>query len=76
MIPQYDEASREIESLKNVSIILVMAAAVLEAGSLVSVIGWRVLEYWLPIPVSLISYLTLKFGPLKKRSRKHNAKLT
>ena len=36
VIPQYDEASREIESLKNVSIILVMAAAVLEAGSLVS----------------------------------------
>lgn len=33
--------------------------------ALIGVIGWRILEYWLPIPVSVVSYLTLKFDVLK-----------
>lgn len=36
------------------------------AIALIAVIGWRILEFWLPIPVSLISYVTLKLGALKK----------
>jgi hypothetical protein len=35
------------------------------ALALISVIGWRILEFWIPIPVSLVSYLTLRFGVLK-----------
>lgn len=36
VIPQYDEASREIASLKNVSFALVIVAALLELGSLIA----------------------------------------
>lgn len=36
-------------------------------AALIAVVAWRVLEYWLPIPISLIiSYLTLRFGPFRK----------
>jgi hypothetical protein len=32
------------------------------AVALIAVVGWRLFEYWLPIPFSAISYLTLKLG--------------
>lgn len=35
--------------------------------ALIAVIGWRILEFWLPIPVSLISYVTLRLGVLNRR---------
>ena len=34
--------------------------------ALVGVVGWRVLEFWLPIPVSLVSYISLKISKFKK----------
>lgn len=34
--------------------------------ALVAVIGWRLLEYWLPIPLALLSYLSLRLGVLRR----------
>jgi uncharacterized protein (TIRG00374 family) len=35
------------------------------AVAVLGVIGWRLLEYWMPIPMSLIAYISLKLGPLR-----------
>jgi uncharacterized protein (TIRG00374 family) len=35
------------------------------ATALVAVIGWRLLEYWLPIPLAMLSYLSLRLGVLR-----------
>jgi uncharacterized protein (TIRG00374 family) len=38
------------------------------AGTAVlAVIGWRVLEYWLPIPISGVAYLSLRFSRARRR---------
>ena len=34
--------------------------------ALLGVIGWRLLEFWLPLPVAVISYGSLRFGPLRR----------
>jgi len=34
--------------------------------AVLGVIGWRVLEYWMPIPLSLAAYTSLRLGPLRK----------
>ena len=31
------------------------------APALVAVLGWRFLQFWLPIPVAAITYLSLRF---------------
>jgi uncharacterized protein (TIRG00374 family) len=36
-----------------------------DSTALVAVIGWRLLEYWLPIPLALLSYLSLRLGVLR-----------
>jgi uncharacterized protein (TIRG00374 family) len=40
------------------------------AVAVLAVIGWRLLEYWMPIPLSVFAYSTLRFGPLKRAQRK------
>jgi len=37
--------------------------------AVLGVIGWRLLEYWLPIPLSLVAYSSLRLGPLRARER-------
>lgn len=34
--------------------------------ALLGVIGWRLIEYWLPLPVAVLSYGSLRFGPLRR----------
>jgi uncharacterized protein (TIRG00374 family) len=34
--------------------------------ALLGVVGWRLLEYWMPIPLSLVAYSSLRLGPLRK----------
>jgi uncharacterized protein (TIRG00374 family) len=38
--------------------------------AVLGVIGWRLLEYWMPIPLSLVAYTSLRLGPLRTRKRK------
>jgi uncharacterized protein (TIRG00374 family) len=40
------------------------------AIALIAVVGWRLFEYWLPIPFSAVSYLTLKFGVFRRLSKR------
>jgi uncharacterized protein (TIRG00374 family) len=42
--------------------------------AIIAVVGWRLFEYWMPIPASLVSYLTLHFGVLR-RNLKHRMKI-
>ena len=37
------------------------------ATALLAVVGWRVLEFWLPIPLGLAAYLSLRLGVLRRR---------
>jgi len=39
--------------------------------AVLGVIGWRLLEYWMPLPLSLVAYTSLRLGPLRplKRNR-------
>lgn len=37
--------------------------------ALISVVGWRLFEYWLPIPFSAVSYLSLKFGVFRRLAK-------
>ncbi|MCU1415069.1 MAG: hypothetical protein JWN80_2409 [Microbacteriaceae bacterium] len=32
------------------------------------VVAWRLVEFWMPIPVSLIAYGSLRFGPLRRHT--------
>jgi uncharacterized protein (TIRG00374 family) len=34
--------------------------------AVIGVIGWRLLEFWMPIPLSAIAYGSLRAGPLRK----------
>ena len=34
--------------------------------ALVGVIGWRLLEFWMPIPLSALAYLSLRLGALRR----------
>ncbi|MEB0202175.1 YbhN family protein [Cryobacterium sp. 5I3] len=37
------------------------------ATALLAVVGWRVLEFWLPIPLGLAAYVSLRLGVLRRR---------
>jgi uncharacterized protein (TIRG00374 family) len=37
--------------------------------ALLGVVGWRLLEYWLPIPLAAAAYLSLRFTVLSRRGR-------
>jgi uncharacterized protein (TIRG00374 family) len=56
--------------------VLVPAAVAFGAPAstaLLGVIGWRLLQYWLPIPLSLVAYLSLRLGPLRRPRRQDAA---
>jgi uncharacterized protein (TIRG00374 family) len=36
--------------------------------ALLGVVGWRLLQYWMPIPLSLVAYSFLRLGPLRNRT--------
>jgi uncharacterized protein (TIRG00374 family) len=38
--------------------------------ALLGVIGWRLLEYWMPLPVAVVAYVSLRLGPLRTRARR------
>jgi hypothetical protein len=38
--------------------------------ALLGVLTWRIVQYWLPIPVAAAAYLSLRAGPLRKSQRK------
>lgn len=42
---------------------------VLNAAALLGVIAWRLVEYWLPIPLGAAAYGSLGSGPFRKLSR-------
>ncbi len=37
--------------------------------AVLGVIGWRLIEYWMPIPLSVVAYSSLRFGPLRAAKR-------
>jgi uncharacterized protein (TIRG00374 family) len=37
--------------------------------ALLGVLSWRVVQYWLPLPLAVVAYASLKAGPLRRRSR-------
>ena len=37
--------------------------------AVVGVIGWRLLEFWMPIPLSALAYLSLRLGPLRHQNQ-------
>ena len=39
----------------------------------VAVLGWRLVQFWLPIPMGGLSYASLKLGPLGRRRRRLDA---
>ncbi len=39
------------------------------APALLGVLGWRVLQYWMPMPVALAAYVSLRLGPLRRSRR-------
>ncbi len=46
-----------------------IAFGVPATAALLGVIGWRLIEYWLPLPVAVLSYGSLRLGPLRTRRR-------
>ena len=37
--------------------------------AVLGVLSWRLVQYWLPIPLAAVAYASLKSGPLRRRSR-------
>lgn len=37
--------------------------------ALLGVLSWRLVQYWLPIPLAVIAYASLRAGPLRRSSR-------
>lgn len=37
--------------------------------ALLGVLSWRLVEYWLPMPLSVVAYLSLRAGPLRRNQR-------
>jgi uncharacterized protein (TIRG00374 family) len=37
--------------------------------ALLGVLSWRLVEYWLPMPIAVVAYASLRAGPLRRRSR-------
>ncbi len=35
--------------------------------ALLGVLSWRLVEYWLPMPLSVVAYLSLRAGPLRRK---------
>ena len=51
-----------------VETVLVPVLASLGAGSSVALLGvltWRLLQFWLPVPIALLTYLSLQLGALR-----------
>jgi len=38
--------------------------------ALLGVLSWRLVQYWLPMPLSVFAYLSLRAGPLRRSERK------
>lgn len=38
------------------------------ATALLGVLGWRLLEYWMPLPLGLAAYLSLRWGAWRRRN--------
>jgi uncharacterized membrane protein YbhN (UPF0104 family) len=48
--------------------VLVPAVASLGAAASVALLGvltWRLVQFWLPVPVALVSYISLRLGVLR-----------
>ena len=37
--------------------------------AVLGVLSWRLVEYWLPMPLSVLAYLSLRAGPLRRNQR-------
>jgi uncharacterized protein (TIRG00374 family) len=37
--------------------------------AVLGVLSWRLVEYWLPMPLSVVAYLSLRAGPLRRNQR-------
>ncbi len=37
--------------------------------ALLGVLSWRLVQYWLPMPLAVVAYLSLKAGPLRRPAR-------
>jgi uncharacterized protein (TIRG00374 family) len=37
--------------------------------ALLGVLSWRLVEFWLPLPIAVLAYGSLRAGPLRRRSR-------
>jgi uncharacterized protein (TIRG00374 family) len=55
-----------------------VALGVPDGTAVLAVVGWRVLEYWLPIPIAAIAYSSLRFtiGRMERRTRAQHERLT
>lgn len=49
------------------SLLVTFGVPVATAGA--AVLGWRLIQFWMPIPLGGISYASLKLGPLGRRKR-------
>jgi hypothetical protein len=38
--------------------------------ALLGVLTWRLAQYWLPLPLAVLAYLSLRAGPLRRGARK------
>jgi uncharacterized protein (TIRG00374 family) len=37
-----------------------------QGGALLGVLGWRLLQFWLPLPIAVIAYASLRLGPFRR----------
>jgi uncharacterized protein (TIRG00374 family) len=40
-----------------------------QALALLGVLSWRLVQYWLPMPLAVVAYVSLKAGPLRRTAR-------
>lgn len=52
--------------VEGVTVPALVAFGVPPSTALLGVIGWRLLEYWAPLPVAAFSYVSLRLGPMRR----------
>lgn len=53
--------------VEGVMVPAMVALGATHSAALLGVIGWRLLQFWLPIPVALLAYVSLRLGVLRGR---------
>ena len=48
-----------------------IAFGVSPADAVIGVLGWRLLEFWMPIPLAVLAYGSLRLGPLRRHATEH-----